>query len=339
MDERLKKIELREDGFLEVTLKKGKDFDDYIYQQMQKDSGCLPCVRDPRMKSKLYYDTKGYVSLQTYLKAHMFDEVESIEFLIYLLEDMVRVNTAKPILMDPAYIFLSYDGGVLRFLVIPADVDQWVFQKKECREFLEELIFEMRISQGYEAIGYLTYMKRYEEVSLPMILQGLHDLREQHRPKPTLLEKLLHLHKEQEYMIKDIPLPKAYPQLQVLNSVMEEQGPYLKEEEESQSIHAHTVVLLQESSLSLYDETTKEEVLIHKDTFTIGRAKDNDLCIPEQFISQHHACIYRNTREIEDLSSSNGTFINQQRIKRETLQDKDRISFAKFSFIVKIKDG
>lgn len=66
MEKYLKKISIREDGFIEIQLKKMKDFDSYIFQQIQKDSTCLPCIRDPHSKGKLYYDVKGYLSIAEY---------------------------------------------------------------------------------------------------------------------------------------------------------------------------------------------------------------------------------------------------------------------------------
>lgn len=66
MDAMLKHMEVRDDGFLEVVLKRTKDFDEYIFQQIHKDERCLLCVRDPRSKTRLYYDTKGYLTLKEY---------------------------------------------------------------------------------------------------------------------------------------------------------------------------------------------------------------------------------------------------------------------------------
>ena len=61
MIDKIKKIEFREDGFIEVHLKRIKDFDDYLYQQILNDVNCLPCIRDPKYRSRLYFDSKGYV--------------------------------------------------------------------------------------------------------------------------------------------------------------------------------------------------------------------------------------------------------------------------------------
>ena len=44
MDAMLKHMEVRDDGFLEVILKRAKDFDEYIFQQIHKDERCFVCV-------------------------------------------------------------------------------------------------------------------------------------------------------------------------------------------------------------------------------------------------------------------------------------------------------
>ena len=49
---------------------------------------------------------------------------------------------------------------------------------------------------------------------------------------------------------------------------------------------------------------------------SIGRAEDNTLRIDDQFASSHHARVYFDGQSVvvEDLGSTNGTLVNQQRI-------------------------
>jgi diguanylate cyclase (GGDEF)-like protein len=61
---------------------------------------------------------------------------------------------------------------------------------------------------------------------------------------------------------------------------------------------------------------------------TIGRAPDNDLCLAEQGVSQHHARVSATADGailIEDLDSTNGTYVNGARITRHTLRDGDKV--------------
>ena len=47
---------------------------------------------------------------------------------------------------------------------------------------------------------------------------------------------------------------------------------------------------------------------------TIGRGEENDIVIPENFVSHHHAVIYQHGNQyvIEDLGSVNHTYVNDQ---------------------------
>ena len=49
----------------------------------------------------------------------------------------------------------------------------------------------------------------------------------------------------------------------------------------------------------------------------------NTVVLDDEFVSSHHARVYRDTRSgqwaIEDLNSTNGTVVNQQRISRPTI--------------------
>src|ERR1700693_505800 len=61
---------------------------------------------------------------------------------------------------------------------------------------------------------------------------------------------------------------------------------------------------------------------------TIGRTPDNDVHIDAEFISRHHAVALRAGTKtvIEDLNSTNGTYVNGQRVSRRTLKDGDVVT-------------
>ncbi|OZG58928.1 phosphopeptide-binding protein [Bifidobacterium myosotis] len=56
---------------------------------------------------------------------------------------------------------------------------------------------------------------------------------------------------------------------------------------------------------------------------TLGRAASNTVVLDDEFVSSHHARVYKDSRSgqwaIEDLSSTNGTVVNMQRINRPTI--------------------
>jgi len=59
----------------------------------------------------------------------------------------------------------------------------------------------------------------------------------------------------------------------------------------------------------------------------IGRAVDNDVCITDPTVSSHHARIftYLNSSYVEDLQSSNGTYLNGKRIDKHILRPGDTL--------------
>jgi pSer/pThr/pTyr-binding forkhead associated (FHA) protein len=70
---------------------------------------------------------------------------------------------------------------------------------------------------------------------------------------------------------------------------------------------------------------------------TIGRAKDSDIVIDDPYLSSKHAMIYRRGRRliIQDLKSTNGTYINGRRIKKPVaLKEKDVITMGSRKFTI-----
>jgi pSer/pThr/pTyr-binding forkhead associated (FHA) protein len=60
---------------------------------------------------------------------------------------------------------------------------------------------------------------------------------------------------------------------------------------------------------------------------SLGRAQDNDVHVPDEHASRHHARIdvQQGAYVISDLGSANGTFVNGQRVQRQALRDGDVI--------------
>jgi hypothetical protein len=72
---------------------------------------------------------------------------------------------------------------------------------------------------------------------------------------------------------------------------------------------------------------------------TFGRTPDNDVHIDAEFISRHHAVALRagGKTVIEDLNSTNGTYVNGQRISRHSLKDGDLVTLGKTEFRFSVK--
>ena len=68
----------------------------------------------------------------------------------------------------------------------------------------------------------------------------------------------------------------------------------------------------------------------------IGRAADCDIVIDEAAASRHHALIHfdRGGAVLEDLNSTNGTFLNGRRVARADLRDGDVVTLGEAQFRV-----
>lgn len=79
------------------------------------------------------------------------------------------------------------------------------------------------------------------------------------------------------------------------------------------------------------NESILGEYPLDKECITIGRKPDNDIQIDNLAISGHHAQIITilNDSFLEDLNSTNGTFVNSKPIKKHALRDGDVITLGK----------
>ncbi len=75
-----------------------------------------------------------------------------------------------------------------------------------------------------------------------------------------------------------------------------------------------------------------KEIALTKERMTIGRKPHNDLVIDNLAVSGEHAVIVTifNDSFLEDLGSTNGTFVNGQPVKKHFLQNGDIIELGKY---------
>lgn len=91
----------------------------------------------------------------------------------------------------------------------------------------------------------------------------------------------------------------------------------------------------------LVDSVVVNSFTLNNGITTIGRTKNNDIVIDEEAVSGNHARIEMVPNEhldgvfdifIEDLDSTNGTFVNDERVKRQQLHNSDYIRIAWTNF-------
>jgi DNA-binding response OmpR family regulator len=85
----------------------------------------------------------------------------------------------------------------------------------------------------------------------------------------------------------------------------------------------------------LTDPTGREHALTD-DVITIGRAVENDVVVTSRRVSREHARLRREGWRVilEDLGSTNGTFLNGERVLNPVeLRDEDRIRIGDVTFV------
>jgi CheY-like chemotaxis protein/pSer/pThr/pTyr-binding forkhead associated (FHA) protein len=82
--------------------------------------------------------------------------------------------------------------------------------------------------------------------------------------------------------------------------------------------------------LHLFTGSEERVFLLEAPRFTIGRGGENSLCLNDQSISRCHAEVIRLGYDflIRDLGSTNGTFVNGERVSEQLLDDEDSIRFG-----------
>ena len=78
------------------------------------------------------------------------------------------------------------------------------------------------------------------------------------------------------------------------------------------------------------DNQVLDEYNMTKERYTVGRLPDNDVRIDNPAVSGHHSLIINilNDAFLEDLNSTNGTYVNGKLIKKHALQDGDVLTIG-----------
>ncbi|QCB47757.1 FHA domain-containing protein [Hydrogenophaga sp. PAMC20947] len=88
------------------------------------------------------------------------------------------------------------------------------------------------------------------------------------------------------------------------------------------------------------DGVVIKEVQLTKDRTTLGRRPYNDIVIDNLAVSGEHAVMQMSGAEVflEDLNSTNGTYVNGKAIKKQLLQNGDTVEIGKYK-IKFVHDG
>ena len=89
------------------------------------------------------------------------------------------------------------------------------------------------------------------------------------------------------------------------------------------------------------DGVVIKEVQITKDKTTLGRRPYNDIVIDNLAVSSEHAVLQMVGSDvfIEDLNSTNGTYINGKAVKKQLLAHNDTVEIGKYKIKYLVEDG
>lgn len=89
------------------------------------------------------------------------------------------------------------------------------------------------------------------------------------------------------------------------------------------------------------DGVVIKEVQITKDKTSLGRRPYNDIAIDNLAVSGEHAVLQLvgNDIFIEDLNSTNGTYINGKAVKKQLLQHNDTVEIGKYKIKYLVDEG
>ncbi|MGH8472373.1 MAG: FHA domain-containing protein, partial [Gammaproteobacteria bacterium] len=83
------------------------------------------------------------------------------------------------------------------------------------------------------------------------------------------------------------------------------------------------------------------EFPLNKERMTIGRKPDNDVQVDNLAISGKHALIITILDDsfVEDLGSTNGTYINGKAVKKQLLTHNDTVEIGKYKIKYLVEEG
>jgi pSer/pThr/pTyr-binding forkhead associated (FHA) protein len=77
-------------------------------------------------------------------------------------------------------------------------------------------------------------------------------------------------------------------------------------------------------------EHSGEPILLNGRSFTVGRTSENDICIPSNLVSRHHARLLVGPTGVivEDAGSTNGCFVNGDQVRHHLMRDGDELELG-----------
>ena len=90
----------------------------------------------------------------------------------------------------------------------------------------------------------------------------------------------------------------------------------------------------------LYPQTQFKQIALEKGTVTLGRGQDADIRLDDELVSRKHCTLTFDGIHVtvEDLGSTNGTFVDGQPVVRASLDSDNRLQLGKMVMKIEFKD-
>ncbi|MFA6433538.1 MAG: FHA domain-containing protein [Elusimicrobiales bacterium] len=89
-----------------------------------------------------------------------------------------------------------------------------------------------------------------------------------------------------------------------------------------------------------FETAVMKEIRLDKPVYTVGRKPDNDIVLENATVSGHHCKLYGagGSWFVEDLNSTNGTFVNGKKVLKAGLRNNDSVGIVKY-FLIFVEDA
>lgn len=351
--------------------------DDYKLQMILENNieGLLPLkVKQINNRNELYYDITSKISMKD-LFAREKIKGKDIEDLIIGLSN--GVNGIREYLLDvnrlilsTEYIYVNAGTGVYSFCYCPYGEGTLQSGLKELfEEILDKLDHRDKkavvLAYGMQQIvskdnvtvtELLEYIKNNKAMEIQEkinqeanetnnILQEKQEKVEECLEKKSLFTRIKNIFSRKKYKGEEELMEEWVGEFEELEEAKTYNREADNEELKTEEYEEATILLssgIEACGIVLRSTDIENPITIIPNGFPciIGKsARSSDVKIEERFISRVHARLYEETDGyyIEDLNSSNGTYLNGQRLKAHeltTINIGDKVIFADLEFIV-----
>ena len=290
------------DEYIQVQLLDEKWFDATVFEKMEVDECALRCTKNESKNVLLNYHIGNYVSLKEVLSQYSFEQKDGYLFLMKLIEELMACSKNKPVLIDLPFVFVDPYGRDFKFMVVPICVEKWMNQKEMINGFIKDISDLFNTQSSYEIPGYLSRLIKSEECTLMNGYLGIQALYQIRYPKKRFF------HRKEKPFIFEYPIKKEHVEtIKIQEEVFEMEN------------NQRTQLIGTDLFSQAYLDVNGEVYHILNETTLIGRSMSCDIRFQENDVSAKHAKISSQQQRyyIQDLRSSNGTYLNDKRVQRK----------------------